>query len=401
MLEFLLGRSAAVASQDNDNPDDGEGAAVRRLAEKLEFIQERLRTLHELSGVANKELRAVNEELQSISEELQIVNSELKLKLAAKRLIDLSHDAIFMWELDGNVIEWNRGSEELYGYKAEETIGVKKEVLLGTTVPGSSLTGLRETLLREGGWSGEVTQKAKDGRLLTVESRLLLQSLDGRRLVLESNRNINDRKEWEERQNLLLRELTHRVKNTLAIVQSIANQTLRHSGSREDFVDRFSGRLAALAGAHSLMVQSDWQGADFEALARVQLDPYASDGVARLKLQGPPITLPADLATPFGLVLHELAANAAKYGALARDEGSVSLTWSETRQGNGRMLKVVWQEKGGPPVKRNNRVGFGTALIEQGIPNAKVNREFNVAGFTCTIDLPIPDAMVPGAQMRE
>ncbi len=101
-----------------------------------------------------------------------------------------------------------------------------------------------------------------------MESRIQLEFVDGRRLVLESTRDVSERKVWELRQELLLRELTHRVKHTSAIVQSIANQTLRNTRSREQFVERFSGRLAALSAAHGLLVQSDWEGADLEAMAR-------------------------------------------------------------------------------------------------------------------------------------
>ena len=133
----------------------------------------------------------------------------------------------------------------------------------------------------------------------------------------------------EERQQLLLGELTHRVKNTLTVVQAIAHQTQRHSPSPEDFIERFDGRLAALAGAHSLLVGSKWRGADLAAIAHSQLDAYRSaDNPDRMRIEGEPVTLPADLATPFGLVLHELATNAAKHGALSRPGGAVTLRWS-------------------------------------------------------------------------
>src|SRR5690606_7625860 len=160
-----------------------------------------------------------------------------------------------------------------------------------------------------GSWSGELRHRAKDGRWLTVESRAQFGDMDGRRLVLESTRDITDRKAWDERQQLLLRELTHRVKNTLTVVQSIAHQTLRTTPRTEDFAERFNGRLMALAAAHALLVQSDWGGADLAALARSQLAPYVGDRSGRVQIVGEEAMLPADLATPFGLVLHELAVN--------------------------------------------------------------------------------------------
>src|SRR5205807_8760209 len=162
----------------------------------------------------------------------------------------------------------------------------------------------------------------------------------------------------------------------LAVVQAIAHQTLRTSGKGRDFVERFDGRLSALAGAHGLLVESDWKGADLEALARTQLQAYAPANSDRLRIEGEPVLLPADLATPFGLILHELATNAAKYGSLSRPRGVVHLSWSWGSRNQVPALTIVWREKGGPAAKRPKTSGFGSTLIEHGIPNAKVSRRF-------------------------
>ncbi len=158
-----------------------------------------------------------------------------------KRLVELSHDPIFIWDFDNGVIEWNRGCEELYGYSREEAAGQNKEQLLGSIGAGFTFADVKAKLIKNRSWSGELTQRTKSGELLTVESRLQLESFDGRRLVLDTARNITDRKLWEQRQELLLRELTHRVKNTMAVVQSIVHQTLR-SGRRGAGFCRFGGR---------------------------------------------------------------------------------------------------------------------------------------------------------------
>lgn len=356
------------------------------------------RSVHEGLSNDNQELRAADTELQSFKAALR--ESERKLE-QQKRLIGLSHDPIFVWDFDGGIIEWNRGCEELYGYSAEEAVGKQKEALLATAVPGSSFEALKAALLSDGSWAGELQHRTKDSRTLTVEGRLQLHSMDGRRLVLESTHDITERKTWEARQQLLLRELAHRVKNTLAIVQSIANQTMRSTRSREDFVTRFSGRLAALSASHDILTQSNWKGADLAALARAQLDAHGSDNPERLQIEGPAVLLPADIATPFGLVLHELAANAAKYGALSVVEGKVDLHW-EVSAGheNERVLTVVWKEKNGPPPKRNAKTGFGSVLIENSIPNATVRRAFAKDGFTCTIAVPLAQAADGGAGAR-
>jgi two-component system CheB/CheR fusion protein len=317
--------------------------------------------------------------------------SELQL-MQHKRLVELSRDPIFVWAFDGGIEVWNRGCEELYGYSREQAIGKQKEQLLGSIVPGSSFAELKTQLLAAGSWSGELQHRAKDGRLLTVEAQLDLETVDGRRLVLESTRDITQRKKLQARQQLLLGELTHRVKNTLAVVQSIAHQTLRSSPSPEEFVERFGGRLSAMASSHGLLVQSDWQGADLEALAQVQLEAYTGEGIDRVSVEGPKISLPADLATPFGLVLHELATNAAKYGSLSRRNGKVRIAWKQIARNGANHLSVVWEEVGGPRVKEPTHQGLGRNLIDKGIPGAIVRSEFRPQGLVCTIELSLREA---------
>lgn len=302
-------------------------------------------------------------------------------------LVALSHDPILMWDFDGGVLEWNRGCEELYGFAREEALGHSKEQLLSTAGAGFSFADVRANLLSEGSWSGELRQKTKDGRLLTVESRIQLEPFEGRRLVLESIRDVTERKQMEERQSLLMAELSHRVKNTLAVVQSIAHHTYRTSRSGEQFIARFDGRIAALAAAHNLLVEANWVGADLAALAREQLQPYLSEPPDRVTMTGEPVSLPADLATPFALVLHELATNAVKYGALSQPTGRVQLSWTLVSRNHLSSLRVIWRETGGPPAGRPTETGFGSVLIENAMPRATVSRVFRPEGFVCTIEI--------------
>jgi two-component system CheB/CheR fusion protein len=302
-----------------------------------------------------------------------------------KRLIELSHNPIFIWDFDGTILEWNRGSQELYGYSAEEAIGRPKAALLRTSVPGSSFAELKAKLAETGSWTGELRHHTKDGRELIIESRIVLEKIDGQRLALETTHDITERKSWEQRQHMLLGELTHRVKNTLAVVQSIAHQTLRATRSAREFVESFDGRLSALARAHGLLVASEWAGADLGDMAREQLQPYIAESAERLRISGEPVVLPADVATPFGLVLHELATNAAKYGALSRRKGTVSLSWTVQSRNNERLVTVVWKEQGGPAVKPPKASGLGSTLIDRAIPNATVKRDFSADGLVCTI----------------
>ncbi len=326
-------------------------------------------------------------ERRYVDDALRLSEEQLRQQ---QTLVDLSRDPIFIWDFDNGVVAWNRGSEELYGYSREEALGKRKDQLLRTEVPGSSFAALRDKLLADGSYRGEVKHRTKDGRELTVETNIVLRAIDGKRLALESTRDVTDRRQWEKRQQLLLGELAHRVRNTLAVVQAIAHQSLRTSRSGEDFVERFDGRLSALASAHSLLVGTDWKGADLATLARSQLAAHASESAERVRLEGDPVLLPPTLATPFGLVLHELATNAAKHGSLSRPRGTVNLTWTIEPGNDFQILRVVWQERGGPPVKTPTTSGLGSTLIESGIPSATVKREFNRAGLICTIALPLP-----------
>lgn len=289
----------------------------------------------------------------------------------------------------------------MYGYSRQEVMGKRTEEVLQTVVPGSSFEALRKSLLQEGTWSGELLHRTRDGRLLTVESRIELVRMGERRLVLESTRDVTDLKKWEKRRQLLLRELSHRVSNTLAVVQSMARQTLNTAGSPKAFVELFEGRLGALASAHRLLVEGHWEGTEFGALARSQLTIYSGGDPRRLILEGEPVTLPPERASPVGLVLHELGANAAKYGAFSNETGRVSLSWKLDREEGKRLFRLTWQEAGGPLVVAPKKRGFGGELIEQSLPDAVVMRRFSPDGLRCTIALELPEDSDDGVEDRQ
>jgi two-component system CheB/CheR fusion protein len=327
-------------------------------------------------------------DLREIDQALRDTNRQLRQQ---QRLVELSRAPIFVWELDGRIVEWNRGAEELYGFTAAEAIGRRKHDLFD--LDATEFEQMKSELAKTGSWSGERRHRAKDGRILAVDSRLQLESFDGHSLVLESTQDLTERKAWEERQAVLMRELGHRVKNTLTVVQAMAHQTLRTSSSPESFVERFDGRLDALAVAHKWLIQSNWQAGNLADLVHEQLSTYLGDSGDRLHVDGPAVSLPADLAMPFALVLHELATNAAKYGALSRPNGSVGVTWTVSVSDDASpTLDFSWQERGGPPVAEPATAGLGTTLIEGALPNATVTREFRPEGFVCRLIMPLPAA---------
>jgi two-component system CheB/CheR fusion protein len=195
---------------------------------------------------------------------------------------------------------------------------------------------------------------------------------------------------WEARQNLLLAELSHRVKNTLAVIQAIVKQSLRGSGASPDALHILEARLISLAKSHDLLLHHEWRGANVDQIARDQLSPYLAGGSDAVLLSGPSIMVPPPIATPLGLALHELATNAAKYGSLSVAAGRVQLSWRMRLAEDGaKMLEITWSESGGPPVTPPAVQEAGESLIERAIPGAHVERRFESGGVICTISVPL------------
>lgn len=178
---------------------------------------------------------------------------------------------------------------------------------------------------------------------------------------------ITARKESEEHQKLLLAELNHRVKNTLAIVQSIASQTTKHSESLESFRESFEGRLRALAKAHGLATQSHWKSIDLRSLVNLALAPYANESGDNIAIEGPAVSLKTAAALALSMILHELSTNAAKYGALSVQNGLTAVRWEVLDDGGARVVHLTWRETGGPTVRAAGRRGFGSHLIERSV----------------------------------
>jgi PAS domain S-box-containing protein len=201
---------------------------------------------------------------------------------------------------------------------------------------------------------------------------------------------ITERKEGEAHLRLLMRELTHRSKNLLAVIQAMARQTARHTGTTERFLEQFGARLQALATSHDLLVQESWHGASLNELVRLQLGHHL-DGT-QVTVEGPPILLKPEAAQGLGLALHELATNAAKYGALSSSSGRVSISWHRLPASEGHGIEMVWQESGGPGVASPERRGFGTLAIERNLVralDAQVDLVFAPDGVRCRIIVPV------------
>lgn len=297
----------------------------------------------------------------------------------------------------GSIMLWNRGCEDLYGYTSTEALGMDSHDLLKTDTALSS--GEIEALLQsEGTWSGELVRMAKDGTRVWVDSRKQVIKLGSDVVILETDRDITERHKADEVRNLLVGELNHRVKNTLAIVQSLASQTARTTRSIGDFVSGFTGRLQSLSSAHNVLTDTNWSGAELRELVKTQIDVIAGDG-RKIELDGPDVFVPAQAALQLTLILHELTTNALKHGALSQAGGRISISWSVTREPVP-ALHLTWQELGGPRVAKPVSRGFGLSLIERSgrLPHLMTDLSFNESGIACHITAKLDEALPAGAE---
>ena len=197
----------------------------------------------------------------------------------------------------------------------------------------------------------------------------------------------------EASQQLLINELNHRVKNTLATVQSIAMQSLRNSETPDKAHENFEARLLALASTHDLLTRENWEGASILEVIAQAIAPHSQTGPeGRFTIEGPTLRLPPSIILPFSMALHELCTNAAKYGALSNETGQVAIRWNVTGNTRCPRLCISWMERGGPPVAEPRRRGFGTRLIERSLAHqlqGEVQIHFHPEGVTCDIDIPL------------
>lgn len=206
---------------------------------------------------------------------------------------------------------------------------------------------------------------------------------------------IDERKRAEDRRILLINELNHRVKNTLATVQSIARQTLRADRPPAQTFEIFTARLVALSAAHDVLTRENWEGARLGEIVAGALAPFAAEAEQRLRFEGPEVRLSARAALGLAMALHELATNAVKYGSLSNDSGRVDLTWRITPGSDRPLLELEWREQGGPPVVAPRRGGFGVRLLTQGLRSeldGTAELDFAPGGLVCRIAAPVEPA---------
>ena len=316
-------------------------------------------------------------------------------RLAA--IVATSDDAIVSKTLEGRVTSWNAAATRLFGYTPEEMIGESITRIIPPELQDEEGRILAQLRRGEHIDHYETVRAAKDGRRIDV-SLCVSPLRDKSGHVIGASkiaRNITERKQAEMLQRLLVQELNHRVKNTLATIQAIANQSMRRAKTPGEFVKSFSGRVQALARTHDLLTQTRLQGAEIMDLVRDQVLLGGQDD-RRVEISGPTLMLDAQASMNLALVVHELATNARKYGALSGPDGRLSVTW-ETRTNDERRLVLEWRETATGKIAMPRERGFGTTLIEQTLKahGGSASIRYCAEGMSGTFTLPLPEQLQP------
>jgi PAS domain S-box-containing protein len=315
--------------------------------------------------------------------EAALRDSEQRLRFLAS-IVESSDDAIVSKNLDGIITSWNAGAERLFNYTAEEAIGQPITMVIPQDRQDEERTILTRIRRGERIDHFETIRQGKHGSLIVVSLTVSpVRNAEGK-IVGASKiaRDITEQKRNQEQIAILAREAEHRSKNLLSAVQAIV--TLSQSNTSEGLKRAIEGRIRALAHVHSLFVETRWIGAELSAIAKQELAPYSEQDKPRVRIDGPQVLLEPNAAQAVAVTLHELATNAAKYGALSAPEGQIELHWSHAAEGQ---LILRWTEKGGPAARVPEHKGFGSRLIERTVDQLKGNVCFDWGpkGLICEI----------------
>ena len=324
-----------------------------------------------------------------LSERLQF---EQRLKLSDqryRRIFEQTSDLILTADLNQIITDCNPSAATAVGLERSDAIGRSISDFISAE-DFDRTTAMLGRKLHEGGTTRyDVRVRSSAGEWLFWEINSgLTYGEDGKPVGLHVvGRDISERKRFERQQQMLLGELNHRVKNTLAIVQSLAHQTFEKDAASIGAITSFEGRLQALATAHNLLTRKSWEAASIAEVVAEALAPFCTSD--RCAVEGPTLMLPPSTAVALALATHELATNASKYGALSNDSGRVRIRWTVGQDA----LTFVWREEGGPQVTSPAKTGFGTKLIKRTLSaelKGTAELEFNASGLVCRVEAPLP-----------
>lgn len=356
---------------------------------RLELNPKSIKHLEQYAQLVSKIISfRTDSKLKLISEKQHI--SEIKRhRLALKA----SNVVAWVWDLESDMVDCDPELRELFGITHLDP--VKASEIFSQIHPDDVVAvegQIHSVLITDEDFKAEF-RIPSNNKWLMGQGSVLSRDVDGKATTIAGvNIDITEEKHAEEKTNLLLRELNHRVKNTLAMLQSIANQTLKNSRTPDEFKKAFSGRIRSLAAAHTLLSDKEWEPILLNKLLRDQVSVYVDDIDEQLIIEGDEATLGPEEALALGMVLHELATNAAKYGAISKPGGYIHIATKKTKFDGEDFLTLDWKEIGGPKVTPPETTGFGSIMIKRSldkIVGSKVHLEYLPEGVEAKIELPI------------
>lgn len=311
-----------------------------------------------------------------------------------RTIFEQANDYILTSDLEQRITSVNPAVQAALGYTEAEVLGKSFADFLDPDQFEQTTAMLMRKLTAGGTTRHTIRVRTRDGRQLVWEvSSRLIEDGAGKPAGLHAIcRDVTEAKRAEAHLRLLIDELNHRVKNTLAIVQGIAQQSFKDGRDSATSRRAFEGRLAALSEAHNLLTREHWGLVSMPQIISDATRPHG--GAARFTLEGPDLAIMPKTAISLALAIHELATNAVKHGALSHPDGRVSIHWDRVRGEGSARLSLVWEERGGPPVVAPSKRGFGTRMIERGLAAelaGTVTIDFRPEGVVCTVDAPLPE----------
>ncbi len=354
---------------------------------------------------ADGRVEAVAGTTRDVTESRQVEEALRESEQHLRLIVESARDyAIFSTSPEGLIETWWPGAEAVFGWSAAEVVGQSVAIAFtqedrATGAPQQELA----TAHAEGHAPDVRWHLRKDGSRVFIEgSTVALRGMDGSlRGFLKVGQDVTGRKAAEERQALLAREVDHRAKNALAVVQ--ATLRLTQAPDVASFRQTALGRVAALARAQTLLAEDRWRGADLRMLVEGELAPFVGEHGPRIGLSGAPVVLPPGAAQPVAMALHELATNAVKHGALSTPGGSVSVSW-QLDDGSGETLRLRWAEAGGPVIAgAPTRRGFGSRVLDatvSGQLGGRVVLGWESSGLVCEMEVPLARAAALAEEMH-
>jgi PAS domain S-box-containing protein len=334
------------------------------------------------------ERRAIEEEAERRGQALEASERRLRLALQSARM------GTWEWDPRSDLLSWDEAQARLWGTPGTSALRMEQAIDRVFEADRAQFGSSLEEALRRGHWEHEFRILLSDGAVRWLGGAGdVLRDPDGKpERLIGVTFDISERRESEEQRQFLTAEMRHRLQNMMSVVQAIVQLSGRGEGEVENYRRSLLERLQSVAQTQRLLMEEKSAAGSLTELLRSELAAYKNADGSNVILEGPPVHVPHDLAAPFGLAVHELATNAAKYGALTVPSGRIEVRWSVMISGGQERLALDWREHGGPEVRTPVRRGFGAKVLERTLgrkAGASVRIDYNPSGLHCAIELPL------------